>query len=59
MFHEQLPLPVPCYDLAHVTELTLTQPQFYNQRLSTKKDRLCLTVTFVKHNVSSKTGAGL
>ena len=23
MFHEQLPLPVPCYDLVPVTELTL------------------------------------
>jgi len=23
MFHEQLPLPVPCYDLAPVTEFTL------------------------------------
>ena len=23
LFHEQLPLPVPCYDLVPVTELTL------------------------------------
>ena len=23
IFHEQLPLPVPCYDLVPVTELTL------------------------------------
>jgi hypothetical protein len=23
MFHEQLPLPVPCYDLAPVTELAV------------------------------------
>ena len=25
LFHEQLPLPVPCYDLVPVTELTLTE----------------------------------
>ena len=24
LFHEQLPLPVPCYDLVPVTELTLS-----------------------------------
>ena len=26
-FHEQLPLPVPCYDLLPVTELTVDQPR--------------------------------
>jgi hypothetical protein len=26
LFHEQLPLPVPCYDLVPVTELTLGPP---------------------------------
>ena len=25
LFHEQLPLPVPCYDLLPVTELTVDQ----------------------------------
>jgi hypothetical protein len=25
-FHEQLPLPVPCYDLLPVTELTVNPP---------------------------------
>ena len=26
-FHEQLPLPVPCYDLLPVTELTVNHPR--------------------------------
>lgn len=26
LFHEQLPLPVPCYDLFPVTELTVGPP---------------------------------
>ena len=26
LFHEQLPLPVPCYDLVPVTELALGPP---------------------------------
>ena len=27
MFHEQLPLPVPCYDLLPVTDLTVGHPR--------------------------------
>jgi hypothetical protein len=27
LFHEQLPLPVPCYDLLPVTELAVTPPK--------------------------------
>ena len=27
LFHEQLPLPVPCYDLVPVTELALGPPK--------------------------------
>ena len=43
LVHEQLPLPVPCYDLAHVTEPSLRRPRsdFSYSRLPWLDGRLC------------------